>query len=143
MTKEELQKLVNKIGISKGFKVKKEMKVNDWIKYFCSKAGVYNIKYIPVKYKDTGILKRLIANYSQEEIQLMIDFIWDSDYIFKTKNGEISKESYGLYLLSSSWVNSIYNLSKKWKEGSLEEETFKKQQRGQVWQNGKESEVIL
>ena len=55
-------------------------------------------------------MKRLKANYSNQEICGMIEFLYESDQDYLDKN-RLSPN-----LLASSWVNTIYADTKLWVE---------------------------
>lgn len=88
-----------------------------WIKYFASKMGETGMRYISSP-KDSNIAKSLLKNFTEDDIKLMIDFIFDSDQTF------VDKRTVGFWVLSKGWLNTIYNNSVLWKDGK-----FKKVQR--------------
>lgn len=106
----------NKKGILKDELDYSNYTPSDWQRLWNTKAAENNIKYIPVPYKDSSVFKSLKKTFKGDEIKLMIDFIWDSGYIFNTKRGVIPKTDYGVYLMSSDWVNSIYNKAIWWRK---------------------------
>lgn len=129
ITKAEAKKLFgrgivtsDKSGIIKSEEDYSKFKVNDWIKYFCTKAEKHGVKYQIVRYKDTSVIKSLMSNYSSQEIKNIIDFLWDSDYRFKSGGREKDLMEYGIYLLSNAWLSSYYNLAINY-----EGQAFKKQ----------------
>ena len=60
--------------------------------------------------KDMAIMKRLKQTYSNDDIILMIDFLFseDNDYLDRPT----------VNILGSSWVNTIYKDSVDWAEGN-------------------------
>ena len=50
---------------------------DDWMRYWKSKAKERNIKYVPVKYKDVAVLKKLVKDFKSSDIKVMIDYIWN------------------------------------------------------------------
>ncbi len=106
---------------------------SDFMRYWKAKAREKGVTYIAVKYKDRAILKHLVANFKGEDIKLMMDYLWDSEEPINLKEGRLQYPSYGLFLLSNGWLNSIYNKAVWWKsktptnargwESKTEEET--------------------
>lgn len=86
---------------------------SDWRKYFAQKAKESGIvKYITGNpLTESSILKSLMGNFSHKTIKDMIDFVWECDH--KLVN---HKETIGIWILSKSWLQSVYPLSVKWKE---------------------------
>lgn len=101
----------DKSGIVKSTEDYSKFKSNDWIKYFSDKAKEHDVKYQVVKYKDTSVIKSLMATYPSDEIKKIIDFLWDSDYRFKAGGREKTFMEYGIYLMSNAWLSSYYNLA--------------------------------
>ena len=89
---------------------------SEWMKYWKSKAKEKNIKYVAVKYKDTDILKKLVSDFKSDEIKLMMDYLWDSGDTFTIRGETLHYSSYGLYLLSSAFISSIYNKAIWWRD---------------------------
>lgn len=82
---------------------------DDWMRYWKSKAREKNIKYIPVKYKDISVLKKLVRDFRGEEIKMMIDYIWNDKTAFNLKGEKLVYSSYGIFLLSGAFLSSVYN----------------------------------
>lgn len=124
MTREEvaeLMKIIKSKQTKRIYGIKDKMNASDWVAYFKFKASSYDVSYIPSEHKDLSIIKKLMKSFTKDEIQTMIDFIWDSGH-FSNK----SKSEYGIYMLSSNWLSSTYNLSKKWKSGEMETKAVKR-----------------
>lgn len=90
---------------------------DDFLKYWKSKAKEHNVNYMTVKYKDKAILKSLLKNFKGEDIKLMMDYLWDSGESIILREGKLQFHSYGLYLLSGGFLNSIYNKAVWWRDG--------------------------
>ena len=88
----------------------------DFLRYWKDKAKQRDIKYVTVQYKDNAILKSVMKSYTNTEIKLMIDYLWDSGERISSNDKEIPYTDYGIYLLSSGWANSIYNRANFWKK---------------------------
>lgn len=93
----------------------------DFMNYWKSKAKSRDITYIPVKYSDRAIIKALMKNFRSSEIKVMMDYLWDSNERIYTKDGVLQYTSYGLFLLSNKWLNSVYNKATQWHSGYKEE----------------------
>ena len=69
-----------------------------------------------------SILYYLIKNQgrivSRDEL---MDYLWDSNERIYTKDGVLQYTSYGLFLLSNKWLNSVYNKATQWHSGYKEE----------------------
>lgn len=91
--------------------------VEDFLKYWKSKAKSRDVTYITVKYKDKAVLKSLLKNFSCADIKMMMDYLWDSGEAINLREGKLQYTSYGLFLLSGGFLNPIYNRAKWWKEG--------------------------
>lgn len=82
---------------------------DDWMRYWKSKAREKGIKYIPVKYKDVAVLKKLVRDFQGCDIKLMIDYIWDDETVFTLKGEKLSYSSYGIFLMSDAFLSCVYN----------------------------------
>ena len=82
---------------------------DDWMRYWKSKAKERNIKYVPVKYKDIAVLKKLVKDFKSSDIKVMIDYIWNDSTSFVIRGEKLLPSSYGLFLLSGAFLNSVYN----------------------------------
>ena len=80
---------------------------DDWMRYWKSKAKDRNIKYVPVKYKDVAVLKKLVKDFKSSDIKVMIDYIWDDSTSFVIRGERLLPSSYGLFLLSGAFLNSV------------------------------------
>ena len=124
MTREEvadLMKIVKSKQTKRIYGIKDKMNATDWVAYFKFKAASYDVSYIPSEFKDVAIFRKLMKSFNKDEIQTMIDFIWDGGH-FTNKD----KSEYGIYMLSSNWLSSTYNLSQKWKNGEIESKKVKR-----------------
>lgn len=90
----------------------------DWIEYFKKQASPYQ-KYVKARH-DSTIINSIMKKYSPAEIKNMIDYLFSDAYDYK------EKWEVGIYLLSSSYLNSTYNGSILWKKGGLEKKTGKR-----------------
>lgn len=93
----------------------------DFLKYWKAKAKEHNITYVAVKYKDRSILKSLINNFKNEDIKLMMDYLWDSGEPIMLKGEKLQYTSYGLFLLSQGFLNTVYNKAVWWKNNIVPE----------------------
>lgn len=82
---------------------------DDWMRYWKSKAKEKNVTYVPIKYKDVAVLKKLVRDFKSSDIKLMMDYIWDDSTSFIIKGERLLPSSYGLFLLSGAFLNSVYN----------------------------------
>lgn len=94
---------------------------DDFMNYWKAKAREKDVVYVPVRYKDRAIIKSLMNNFKSSEIKIMMDYLWSSNERIYTKEGLLNYTSYGLFLLSSSWLNSIYNKAIRWYNNYKEE----------------------
>lgn len=108
---------------------------DDFLRYWKSKAREHNVSYIAVKYKDRAVLKSLVNNFKATEIKIMMDYLWDSGEPIILKDGKLQYTSYGIFLLSGNFLNSIYNKAMWWYNNIKDT-----QQRG--WEAEKESVSI-
>ena len=92
-------------------------KAEDFLKYWKSKAKEKNVNYITVKFKDKAVLNSLLKSFSGADIKLMMDYLWESGEPINLREGKLPYASYGLFLLSGGFLNSIYNRAKWWKDG--------------------------
>ena len=92
-----------------------EFNSNDLVYYFETKSQEANRPYIVANMaKDSKIMKRLQKDFSNEEILVMIEFLFFSGQTYVTDPT--------INVLASSWINSIKRDSDKWLNG----ETSKK-----------------
>lgn len=83
----------------------------DLVYYFREISQECGYKYVISNIKkDMAIMKRLKANYSNQEICGMIEFLYESDQDY------LDKSRLSPNLLSSQWVNTIYADMKLWVE---------------------------
>ena len=86
-------------------------KTDDLIYYF-KKVATDNNKYFAITslVKERAIMKRVMSNFDNEDICLMIEFLFNSpqDYL--------DKDRLNPSLLASAWVNTIIVDSKLWLE---------------------------
>lgn len=81
----------------------------DLVYYFKKVAEENGYKYVIVNIqKDMAVMKRVMSNYSAVEICGMIEFLYESDQDY------LSKDRLSPNLLSSTWVNTIYADTKLW-----------------------------
>ena len=87
-----------------------EFNSRDLVYYFRDSSIEANKKYRVANFKkDMAIMKHLKDSYSNEEIILMIDFLFSKD------NDYLDKPS--INLIASSWINTIYIDSQDWADG--------------------------
>ena len=83
--------------------------VEDLVFYFQAKAKEAGIKYVVAnKGRDCGAIKKVQSNYSNGEICLMIEFLFQSEQDYLDPTG-LSPT-----ILLSAWCNKIYNDSLAW-----------------------------
>ncbi len=90
-----------------------EFTYKDWILYFEYKYSLQGRKYISSPTKDSSIIKSVMSKFSPEEIKTMIDYVFDSNQTV------VDPRTVGIWILSKNWLNTIYNNSILWKEGSI------------------------
>ena len=84
-----------------------EFNSRDLVYYFRDSSIEANKKYRVANFKkDMAIMKHLKDSYSNEEIILMIDFLFSED------NDYLDKPS--INLMASNWINTIYIDSQDW-----------------------------
>lgn len=84
----------------------------DFVYLFREKARENGYKYSIMNIqKDAHCFKRLLEDYTQEDIYLMIDFLYNSDQKY------LDKRSLSPTVLISSWCNKIYYDSKDYEQG--------------------------
>ena len=90
-----------------------EFNSNDLVYYFETKSQEANRPYIVANMaKDSKIMKRLQKDFSNEEILVMIEFLFFSGQTYLTDPT--------INVLASSWVNSIKRDSDKWLNGEFD-----------------------
>lgn len=81
----------------------------DLVYYFRQKANEANLRYYISSYsRDCSVMKKLLKEYSQMEICLMIEFL------FSPEQEYLDKGTLAPTILISSWNNTIYQDSVKW-----------------------------
>lgn len=94
---------------------------NDWIEYFKHKADQHGIRYIVGNFmKEQSVIKSLMRELHWDAIKGMIDFIFDSDQDIT------DKRTASIYLLSSGWINTMYQNSQLWLSGEYTPRSQKK-----------------
>lgn len=110
----------------------------DLMYFFREKANENDCKYVIANMKrDMGIFKKLKENYSNREICLMIEFIFESDQDYLTK------ETIQPTVLISTMCNRIYNDSMLWVDDKYTPgSSYKSKKRNmqREWQGGKDIE---
>ena len=90
-----------------------EFNPNDLVYYFETKSQEANKPYIVANIaKDSKIMKRLQKDFSNEEILVMIEFLFFSGQTYVTDPT--------INVLASSWINSIKRDSDKWLNGKFD-----------------------
>lgn len=85
------------------------MGTRDLVYYFREIAEEQGFKYVISNIKkDMAIMKRLKTNYSNREICVMIEFLYESDQDY------LEKDRLSPNLLASQWVNTIYADMQLW-----------------------------
>lgn len=90
-----------------------EFKTSDWILYFQYKA---HQKGLDIRITNRNAVNSIFAsirrNYTPKEIKLMIDFIFECEHYYSN--------NIGFHLLSSYYVNKIFNDAKMWENGTYQ-----------------------
>ena len=90
-----------------------EFNSNDLVYYFETKSQEANKPYIVANMaKDSKIMKRLQKDFSNEEILVMIEFLFFS--------GQTYVKEPSINVLASSWINTLKNDAKKWLNGEFD-----------------------
>lgn len=90
-----------------------EFNSNDLVYYFETKSQEANKPYIVANMaKDSKIMKRLQKDFSNEEILVMIEFLFFS--------GQTYVKDLTINVLASSWINTLKNDAKKWLNGEFD-----------------------
>lgn len=90
-----------------------EFNSNDLVYYFETKSQEANRPYIVANMaKDSKIMKRLQKDFSNEEILVMIEFLFFS--------GQTYVKDPTINVLASSWINTLKNDAKKWLNGEFD-----------------------
>lgn len=90
-----------------------EFNSNDLVYYFETKSQEANKPYIVANMaKDSKIMKRLQKDFSNEEILVMIEFLFFS--------GQTYVKDPTINVLASSWINTLKNDAKKWLNGEFD-----------------------
>lgn len=90
-----------------------EFNSNDLVYYFETKSQEANRPYIVANMaKDSKIMKRLQKDFSNEEILVMIEFLFFS--------GQTYVKDPTINVLASSWVNTLKNDANKWLNGEFD-----------------------
>lgn len=89
-----------------------EFNKSDFYHYFKDSARCRGITYRSHAAKDQAIFGRLLKEFDPFEIKDMIDFL------FRSGQDIIDYTQAGVWIFSSSWLNTIYQNSLLWKEGN-------------------------
>lgn len=90
-----------------------EFNSNDLVYYFETKSQEANKPYIVANMaKDSKIMKRLQKDFSNEEILVMIEFLFFS--------GQTYVKDPTINVLASSWINTLKNDANKWLNGEFD-----------------------
>ena len=90
-----------------------EFNSNDLVYYFETKSQEANKPYIVANIaKDSKIMKRLQKDFSNEEILVMIEFLFFSGQTYLTDPS--------INVMASSWINTIKNDANKWLNGEFD-----------------------
>lgn len=80
----------------------------DFMVFFKVKSEEVNSRYVPSQGRDLGALKRLQKHFTNEEIAVMIEFLFDSDQNY------LDKLTIRPTVLISGWQTTIFNDSQLW-----------------------------
>lgn len=90
-----------------------EFNSNDLVYYFETKSQEANRPYIVANMaKDSKIMKRLQKDFSNEEILVMIEFLFFS--------GQTYVKEPSINVLASGWINTLKNDANKWLNGEFD-----------------------
>lgn len=90
-----------------------EFNSNDLVYYFEAKSQEANKPYIVANMaKDSKIMKRLQKDFSNEEILVMIEFLFFSGQTYLTDPS--------INVLASSWINTVKIDANKWLNGEFD-----------------------
>ena len=118
------------------------MGTRDLVYYFREIAEEQGFKYVISNIKkDMAIMKRLKTNYSNREICVMIEFLYESDQDY------LEKDRLSPNLLASSWVNTIYADMKLWVEDKYVPRGVKTKKKNNIkqreWDNSTKSDDVV
>lgn len=109
----------------------------DLLYYFCEKATENGIHYVVTnRAKDLAVIKRLKKNYSNEDICLMIDFI------FMSNQSYLDKEITHPTVLISTWQSKLFKDSHLWKEEKYVDKQCRKKKPIREWSGNNTIEKI-
>ena len=80
----------------------------DLVTFFKVKAEDSNSRYVISNGRDCGAMKKLQKNFSNEEICLMVEFMFESDQNY------LDKKTLQPTVLISGWQTTIFNDSQLW-----------------------------
>ena len=109
----------------------------DLLLFYCHVAENAGVKYVPSKARDCGALKRLTADYSNKEICLMIEFIFNSgqDHV----DPFITRPT----VLISVWQSTLYRDSLLWAEDKYIPKTKAKHSKREWTKNSDEVSIKI
>jgi hypothetical protein len=95
-----------------------KFKCRDWLDYFIYKASTQGISYkahTSSTMKELKVMGALMKSYSPSEIKGMIDFLYEADHDLVA-----SKRLINVFMLTGGWINTVYQSSIMWKDGTFD-----------------------
>lgn len=99
----------------------------DLVLFFKMKTEDSGIKYVVSKGRDLGVMSKLQKDFSNEEICVMIEFIFDSDQNYL--DPKVTRPT----VLISAYQSSIYNDSQLWLDDKYTPKKKKKELQVREW----------
>lgn len=99
---------------------------NDLLMFFIYNTEKSGVRYVPSLIKDRGVLSKVQGNYTNQEICLMIEFLFNSDQDY------LDKHTLRPTILLSGWQGSIFRDSNLWVD-DLYKPKSKKNQAEREW----------
>ena len=112
----------------------------DWVEYFIYKCNGYGFQYFRGQkgsiINENKIISNLMKDYTPEQIKNIFDFMWDI-----WDNPKIDKRTMRISILSTGWMQEIFNLTESWSKGDSVNRNIDKPNTTREWRGTKTVEV--